>query len=116
MTAVTRMVGVVLVVIGLGAWLAAGGPGTSLTALLPAVLGVLVVVLGLLAGRDELHRHAIHAALVVALLGFLGTVPRIAPLVTGDDTGVAQWASLATALACLVYVALGVRSFIAARR
>lgn len=115
MTAVTRSIGVILIVVGVGAWLLAGGPGTSLTALLPAVLGLLLLVLGLLAGRGEWHRHVIHAALVVALLGFLGTLRQVVPIFSGD-AGLAEWASLITALLCLLYVALGVRSFIAARR
>lgn len=115
MTAVTRATGVILIVVGVGAWLIAGGPGTSLTALLPAVLGLVILVLGLLAGRGEWHRHVIHAALVVALLGFLGTLRQVIPLFTGE-AGIAEWASLITALVSLGYVALGVRSFIAARR
>lgn len=115
MTAVTRAIGVLLIVVGVGAWLLAGGPGTSLTALLPAVLGLVLLVLGLLAGRGEWHRHVIHAALVVALLGFLGTLRQVIPIFTGE-AGIAEWASLTTALLCLLYVALGVRSFIAARR
>lgn len=114
MTALTRGLGASLVVVGVGAWLVAGGPGTSLTAFLPAVLGVLIGVLGVLAGREPLHRHAIHGALLVALLGLLGSAPRAAA-VAGDESGIAAWASLVTAVLCLAYVGLGVRSFIAAR-
>ena len=117
MTTVTRVVGAALVVIGVAGWLIAGGPGTSPTALLPAGLGLVVLVLGLLAGKETLHRHMIHAALVVALLGLLGTVPNAAPLLAGQEMdSVAAWSSLLTALLCVVYLALGVRSFIAARR
>ncbi len=118
MIALTRGIGVALVVIGIGAWLLAGGPGTSPTALLPAILGVVFLVLGLLAGRESLRRHTIHAALVLALLGAIGTVDRALPLLTGGevDLPAAAWASLATAVLCLVYLVVGVRSFIAARR
>ena len=116
MTTVTRAVGALLVVVGVGAYVAT--EASSVTALLPAALGAVVLALGLLAGRDSLHRHAIHAALVVALLGALGTVPQALPLVTGGevDRPAAAWASLITALVCLVYIGLGVRSFVAARR
>lgn len=117
MTAVTRAVGAALILVGLAGWLIGGGPGTSWTALLPAALGLVVLVLGLLAGRASLHRHAIHAALVVALLGALGTAPNAADLVDGSaERPIAAWASLVTALVCLAYIALGVRSFVAARR
>jgi hypothetical protein len=116
-TSVTRGIGAALIVVGVGAWLLAGGIGASPTALLPALLGLVILVLGLLAGREPLHRHAIHGALVVALLGFLGTLSRALTVFTRPgDAGLAGWASLITAVLCLVYVALGVRSFIAARR
>ena len=117
MTTVTRVVGAALVIIGVAGWLIAGGPGTSPTALLPAGLGIVVLVLGLLASKETLHRHMIHAALVVALLGALGTVPNAVPLLAGQEVdSVAAWSSLLTALVCVVYLALGVRSFVAARR
>lgn len=118
MTAVTRGIGVALIIVGVGAWLLAGGFGTSLTALLPALLGLVILVLGLLAGREPLHRHAIHSALVIALLGLLGTIPRALPALTPgeEDAGLAAWASLVTAVLCLIYLTLGIRSFIAARR
>ncbi len=117
MTTVTRVVGAALVIIGVAGWLIAGGPGTSPTALLPAGLGIVVLVLGLLASKETLHRHMIHAALVVALLGVLGTVPNAVPLLAGQEVdSVAAWSSLLTALVCVVYLALGVRSFVAARR
>lgn len=117
MITVTRLVGAALIVVGLAGWLIAGGPGTSATALLPAGLGVVLLALGLLAAREALHRHMIHAALVVALLGLLGTAPNAAPLLAGSEMdSVAAWSSLVTAAVCLIYLALGIRSFVAARR
>lgn len=117
MTAVTRGIGVALVIVGVGAWLLAGGYGTSPTALLPALLGLIILVLGLLAGRESLRRHAIHSALVIALLGLIGAAPRALPAFTRPgDAGLAAWASLVTVVLCLIYLVLGVRSFIAARK
>lgn len=119
MTALTRGIGSALIVIGVVAWLASGGPGTSPTALLPAALGLVILVLGLLAGDERRRKTVIHIALVVALLGAFGTAERAAPLVTGAEiTGpvAAAWASLATGVLCLIYVLAGVRSFVAARR
>lgn len=116
MIAVTRGVGAVLVAVGLVAYAVSGAD--SLTALLPSLLGVLILGLGLLAARPAYHRHAIHAALAVALLGFLGTLPRALPLLAGDELErpTAAWASLVTAVVTLVYVVLGVRSFVQARK
>lgn len=118
MTAVTRGLGVVLILIGVIAYLATDTE--SLTALLPALLGLLIGILGIVAGSERAHRHAIHGALVLALLGLLGSLPQVFDIgeaLTGDaERPGAAIAATLTVLACLVYLVLGVRSFIAARR
>lgn len=111
MATTTRIVGAILVVVGLVGYLATDG--AHLTALLPGVLGLVILVLGILAGRIEAGRHAIHAALAVALVGGLGALPRAADVADG---GAAAIASLVTVVVAFAYVALGVRSFLAARR
>jgi uncharacterized membrane protein len=113
LTTITRAVGAILIVVGVVAYVVTDA--ASLTALAPAVVGLPILVLGLVAGRESLHRHAIHAALVVALLGLLGSVPMVVGLFA-DDAGAAEVTSTVTALLCAVYVALGVRSFVAARK
>jgi uncharacterized membrane protein len=107
----TAITGAVLTVIGIVGYVATDA--ASMTALLPAVLGIIILVLGLVAGRIEQGRHAIHAAFVLALLGALGALPRIAGIGDGDPAAIA---SLLTTIVCLAYVGLGVRSFLAARR
>lgn len=118
MARVTQGVGALLVVVGVVAYLVSDG--ASPTALIPAVLGLVIGGLGLLATREPLRRHAIHGALVVALLGLLGTLPRVGGLgevLAGEaERPIAVIASTVTAAALLVYVVLGVRSFVAARR
>lgn len=119
MTNLTRALGAALVVLGVIAFVVTGAD--SLTALIPAVLGLVVLALGVAAGSESLHRHAIHGALVVALLGALGTlmnVVELPALLSGGEVErpAAVVASTLTFLLCAVYVALGVRSFIAARR
>lgn len=113
MTNVTRATGAVLIVVGVVAYVATGA--ASVTALAPAVLGLPILLLGLLAGRESLHRHAIHAALVVALLGVLAGLPMVIDLLTGE-VGAAEVTAAVMALVSAAYVALGVRSFVAARR
>ncbi len=119
MTTTTRALGAVLIAVGIVAYVATGAD--SVTALIPAVLGVVVLALGIAAGREDLHRHAIHGALAVALLGALGTlmnVVELPALLQGDDVErpAAVVAATITFLLCAGYVALGVRSFVAARR
>ncbi len=119
MTAITRALGVALIVVGVVSFFATGSE--AVTALIPAALGLIILALGVAAGREPLHRHAIHAALAVALLGVLGTlmnVVELPALLAGDEVERpgAVVASTITFLLCAVYVALGVRSFRAARR
>lgn len=119
MTNVVRTVGAALVLLGLAAYLLTGAD--SVTALIPAFLGVPIVLLGVLAGRESLHRHAIHGALVFALLGLIGTLSNVVELpalLTGGDVErpVAVVTSTLTAALCLVLLVLGIRSFTAARR
>jgi hypothetical protein len=111
MAKVTQLVGAVLVAIGVIAYVATDF--ASVTALLPALLGLVIAVLGVVAARAEAGRHAIHAALALALLGALGSLPRLGGLADGDGAAIT---ALLTVLVCAVYVALGVRSFVAARR
>ena len=90
------------------------------TALIPAAIGVVLLVLGLLGGNEKLRMHVMHAALLVGLLAFLGTVRGLFKLpaaIDGTaDRPAAVYEQAATAVLSLVYLGLGVRSFIAARR
>ncbi|MPZ88219.1 MAG: hypothetical protein GEU81_09120 [Nitriliruptorales bacterium] len=119
MTRLTQALGVLLVVIGLLAYVISDA--ASVTALLPALAGVVILVLGVVAAREAPHRHAIHGALVVALLAGLGSLMQVAELPAlltdaGVERPTAVVAGTLTFLACAVYVGLGVRSFVAARR
>jgi fucose 4-O-acetylase-like acetyltransferase len=115
----TTVLGVVLVVIGVGGYVLTGAE--SITALIPAFIGLPVLVLGQLARRPAWRRHAIHAALALALLGLLGTLMNVAELpalLSGAsvERPAAVVSSTLTALSCAIYLVLGVRSFVAARR
>lgn len=90
------------------------------TALIPAFIGAALLVLGLLGGKENLRKHVMHAALLIGLLALLGTAHSLMKLPAAFD-GTAQrpgavYAQAATAVLSVVYLALGVRSFIAARR
>lgn len=119
MNSLTRAVGAALIVIGIVAYLTSGA--ASVTALIPAFLGVVLVALGIVAKNERYHAHAIHGALLVALLGLLGTLSRavdISAVLSGNavERPSAVVASFLTAVCCLVFLAFGVRSFVNARR
>lgn len=118
MTAFTIAVGAVLTLTGIAFYVGTGA--VSLTALIPSLIGVLILVGGLLATKEPLRKHAIHASLAVALLGALGSLMNVAK--TGDliagtaERPAAIVASLILFVLTVVYVAAGVRSFVRARR
>ena len=70
--------GLVLVGLGVGPWLGSGG--ASVTALIPAFFGVAIAAAGLLALRSGYAGRFNLAALVLALLGFLGSARGLAAL------------------------------------
>lgn len=110
--------GFALVLLGLGSYVGTGA--RSPTALIPAVAGVLLVVLGLLARAPRLRMHAMHGAALVGVLGFLGSasgIPGVVRLIAGQaiHRPAAAVSRTMMALLCLAFVALTVRSFVAAR-
>lgn len=111
MAKVTQLVGAILLAVGVVAYVATGF--ASVTALLPSLLGLVIGALGILATRMDAGQHAVHAALVVALLGLLSS---LRPLGGLGDAAPAAITSLATVMVLAVYVGLGIRSFVRARR
>jgi hypothetical protein len=115
MPATTRLVGIVLMIIGIGSYWLTGR--TSVTALIPAFFGVVFVGLAYLARNESARRHAMHAAVALGLVGALATIGRAVPaVIAGQITRPAVLAQLATGLVLVYYVFQGVQSFIAARR
>jgi hypothetical protein len=115
MPTTTRLVGIVLMIIGLGSYWLTGR--TSVTALIPAFFGAIFVVLAYVARNESARRHAMHAAVAIGLLGVLGTLGRALPAVLNGEVGrPAVIAQIVTGLVLVYYVYMGVQSFIAARR
>lgn len=112
----TQLAGFVLTMIGIGTFLATGAE--EFTALLPAVFGVALWGAGFLAERDQAKRKAaMHAAVLVALLGLVATAPTALGVgAMGDASDAARIESWLTVVVCAVYLVAGVRSFVVARR
>jgi hypothetical protein len=115
---VTIALGSLLFLVGIGFYLGTGA--TSVTALIPAFLGVPMEIAGFLGLREGWRKHAMHVAVLLALLGLLGSARgllSLPALVSGAEVAgpVAVVAQSLTALLCLVFVGLAVRSFVRAR-
>ena len=118
MPRITIIFSLIYIALGLGGYFLTGG--VHKTALIPAVIGIVLLILGLLAGNEKMRMHVLHAALLIGLLALLGTPRSLLKLPAAFD-GTAErpgavFAQAATAVLSVAYLGLGVRSFIAARR
>ena len=119
MAKITIGLGLVLIALGLGGYFGTGRE--HVTALIPAFLGLPLLILGLVALKEHMRRHAMHVAGVIALVGFAGTVRglmKLPVLLTGGELArpAAVPLQAAVAILCLIFVLLCIWSFIKARR
>ena len=122
MARLTIALGVILFVLGLVAYFLLTGDTKSPTALIPSAFGVVFLVLGGVALKPRALKHAMHAAMVVALLGILGTsrgLMQLPTLISNADelerpSAVGVQSSMAAL--CIVFLILGIASFVSARR
>lgn len=116
MPRLTLIVGGLLLAIGIIGYVATSF--ASMTALIPSVVGVLLLISGAIAKKNT--KLGVHIALVIALLGALGMImplTNLGALFAGESENPgAVISALITVIVLLVYIVLGVRSFIAARR
>lgn len=117
MTGTTRLVGIALALLGVVSYVATGR--TSITALIPAFFGIVLVALAWVGRNESARRHAMHAAMVVALIGIAGTAQRLVPGIaagTIDFARPAVLAQIATVVLLAWYLGKGIKSFRDARR
>ena len=121
MAKLTMFFGVLLIVISVGFWMATGRIETA--ALHPAGVGLILLVSGALANSEDAKKRMLwmHIAVTFGLIGFLITgIRAVVTAVHGSAAIAADPLAfderVVVALVCLVFVALCVRSFIAARR
>ncbi len=106
---------VLIGIIGYGYGLMNGN--ASLTALIPAVFGIVMAILGFASRSNErMRKHLMHAAVVVALLGFIAAAGRLVMKASELTASAGVISQLAMAIICLLFVTLAVKSFGDARR
>jgi hypothetical protein len=118
MAKITIVFAVLLIALGVFGFAATGG--THPTALIPAYVGALLTIFGVLAMSPDAKKRKLymHFNVTIGLLGFLGALDALLKNVFRAATAgrFAIEAQAAMAVLLLIYVALCVRSFIAARR
>jgi drug/metabolite transporter (DMT)-like permease len=128
MSRIAVVVGLVLGAYGLLSY--ATAESRSPTALIPTGFGAAFILLGLLATKENLRKHAMHLAALVALIGFLGGAamgfPKIPALISGSMKEIqppekarsaenAARSQIVLAIVCLFFFGMSVNSFVQAR-
>ena len=115
----TIVFGIILVVLGVVSYVGTGA--VSVTALIPAFFGGVLCLLGWIARNDRYRKHALHVAVIVGVVGFLGAAPGLAGLIRLLTGGVVERPAAVIsqsimAVVTAAFVALCVKSFVDARR
>lgn len=115
---VTIIYGDLLLLLGIGFYFGTGR--TSMTALIPAAFGLVASACGALAKNEKLRKHAMHAASMVGLIGFLATlggITDVMKMASGADVTRPMAAIEKSVMAALsaIFFALCVKSFVDAR-
>ena len=118
MSATTILIGLLLVIEGLLGFFTTGA--VHPTALIPSGFGLLITLSGLLARKEKFHMHAMHVAVLLALIGFSATVSAFAKIPflinhTAGEKAVAYESKIVMAILCGTLLFLGIRSFVVAR-
>ncbi len=114
MSRIAILTGLLLIALGAGGYFATGQ--REWTALIPAAMGLLLALLGLLALKESLRKNAMHVAVVLGLLGFVATAHALYTLGAKilEEPGLLAQSTMA--VICGAFVALSVKSFLDARR
>lgn len=118
MPTTTIVSGVLLVLLGIIGYAFSVIDGNkSVTALIPAAFGILLVLFGALSKRNEnLRKHFMHVAVLIGLAGFVIPAYRLLSRINDLTVSLAVLSQALMALICLFFVILSVQSFVNARR
>ena len=117
MAITTVLTGVLLIALGVGGYVGTGSEHN--TALIPVLFGLPILICGLLANNAALRALVMHIAVVIGLLGFLGSIVQFIKGVNGGAIQTRPMAVEAQGLMALIsacFVGLCIHSFIVARK
>ena len=118
MSSLSIIFGILLNIVGLIGFFTTGA--THYTALIPCALGLLLILFGVIAKKESLRKHAMHGAVLVALLGFIATASALGKITllfgtVPDPKAASIIAKSLTAFLCFLFFIVCVRSFVKAR-
>ncbi len=119
MNKITIGFGLVLVVYGIIGYTVTGS--ISPTALIPSGFGLLLIIFGLMALKESLRKHAMHGAVLVGILGVIGSIDGVWKSIqmmmgTEFERSTALHMKAGMSVICLIFVVLCVNSFIQVRK
>ncbi len=113
MRKITFVFAAVFIVLGIGLYFGTGRE--SITALIPAFIGVAMAICAALARTERSTMHAMHVSTLLALAGVGGGFGGLLGLFRGSTSAPTIGRAVLTVL-CAIYIVLAVRSFIQARK
>jgi hypothetical protein len=116
MTLVGIVTGVLLIGLALVGYF--GGDSGSMTAFIPAIAGLPILIGSLIALNPAREALGMHIAAVFGLLGFLAPLGRIIPTLASGEfvANLAGISMIAMTVICGIFLGLCIKSFIDARR
>jgi hypothetical protein len=114
MPLITRVSGALLILTGLIGYIVTGT--SSLTALIPAIFGLILVLLGVWANTEETRKHAMHAAAAVGLISLIVALGSLVLPSLSPRSLASVLAQVAMIIIATAFLGLCVRSFINTRR
>lgn len=120
MTKLSITTGIILIILGILSYILTGA--ASATALIPAFFGIVFTGLGYLGNKKEnLRKHTMHAALLLAILGLGGSFGGLISMIgaLGGEMPERQAAAIGQAImavVCIVFLVAGIKSFIDTRK
>ena len=106
---------IVVGAVGYFGWESIGAEKQSITAAIPAFVGILIGIGGVVSLKNNMA--GMHIAVLFSTLGVLAGLGRLIPtLIKGEASGPAPILIAIMTIICLIFTVLAVRSFIAARK
>lgn len=116
MARLTIVFGLALVALGVAFWVITGMD--HFTPLIPSIFGTLITLCGVVVLiKPTLRKHVMHVSVLIALLGMAGAGMRIPKALESDGiTGTKTIEMMLMLIICAIYLVLGIKSFVDARR